>query len=109
MSDIRYYTDEHIGKAVIRGLRQRGVDVLTTPEADNLSADDEEHLVFALAERRVIFTQDDDFLKLASSGKAHAGIVYAPQHSQTGEIIQGLMLIYQVLEAEEMVSNIEYL
>lgn len=82
MSKIRYYTDEHVAKAVIRGLRQRGVDVFTTPEANKLHAADGEHLQFALAERRVIFTQDDDFLKLASSGQAHAGIVYTPQISR---------------------------
>ena len=109
MSKIRYYTDEHVAKAVIRGLRQRGVDVLTVREANKLGADDEGHLAFALVEDRVIFTQDDDFLRLASSGKAHAGIVYTPQHTPIGEIIQGLMLIYQVLEAEEMIDNIEYL
>ena len=109
MSEIRYYTDEHVAKAVIKGLRQRGVDVLTTPEANKLHATDEEHLEFASSERRVIFTQDDDFLKLASSGSTHAGIVYAPQHTPIGTIIQGLMLIYQVLEAEEMAGNIEYL
>lgn len=73
MSKIRYYTDEHVAKAVIRGLRQRGVNVLTTPEAKKLNATDEEHLTFAFSEKRVIFTQDNDFLRLASSGKAHAG------------------------------------
>ena len=30
---IRFYTDEHVAKAVVPGLRQRGVDVLTVPEA----------------------------------------------------------------------------
>jgi uncharacterized protein with PIN domain len=109
VSKVRYYTDEHVAKAVIRGLRQRGVDVLTVSEANMLGADDEDHLSFALTEGRVVFTQDDDFLRLASSGKAHAGIVYAPQHTPIGEIIQGLMLIYQVLEAKEMIGNVEYL
>ena len=93
----------------MRALRQRGVDVVTVPETNNLGASDETHLTFALTEERVIFTQDDDFLRLASSGKPHAGIVYAAQHTAIGEIIQGLMLIYHVLEAEEMVGNIEYL
>ena len=83
--------------------------MLTTPDAGKLHAADEEHLAFAFSEQRVIFTQDDDFLKLAASGSAHAGIVYAPQHASIGTIIQGLMLIYQVLEAEEMIGNIEYL
>jgi predicted nuclease of predicted toxin-antitoxin system len=109
VSEVRYYTDEHVSKAVIRGLRQRGVDVLTLPEATKLGATDEEHLAFALAEGRVVFTQDDDFLRLASSGKPHAGIVYASQHTPIGEIIQGLMLIYQVLEAEDMIRHVEYL
>ncbi len=109
MSKIRYYTDEHVARAVIRGLRQRGVDVLTVREANKLGADDKEHLAFSLIENRVIFTQDDDFLRLASSDIEHAGIVYTPQHTPLGEIIQRLMLIYQVLEAEEMIGNVEYL
>ena len=109
MSKIRYYTDEYVAKAIVRGLRQRGVDVLTTPEAGKLHATDEEHLAFALSENRTIFTQDDDFLKLAASGERHAGIVYAAQHTPVGQIIQGLMLIYQVLEAKEIADNIEYL
>ncbi len=29
MTEIRFYTDEHVPKAVVRGLRQRGVDVVT--------------------------------------------------------------------------------
>ena len=109
MSKVRYYTDENVSGAVIRGLRQRGVDVLTTPEANKLTATDDEHLSFALAEGRVIFTQDTDFLRLASSGAAHAGIVYAHQQTAIGDVIRGLMLIYQVLEAEEMVGNVEFL
>ena len=30
---VRFYTDEHVPRAAIRGLRQRGVDVLTAAEA----------------------------------------------------------------------------
>jgi predicted nuclease of predicted toxin-antitoxin system len=109
VTEVRYYTDEQVSRAVIRGLRQRGVDVTSVPEADKLGATDEEHLAFALAEGRVIFTQDDDFLRLAAAGKVHAGIVYAPQHMPTGQIIQGLMLIHDLLTAEEMIGNVEFL
>ncbi len=101
--------DEHVSPAVIQGLRQRGVDVLSVPEARMLGASDEEHLTFALAEGRVLFTQDSDLLRLAAMGRAHAGIVYASQHISIGKIVQGLMLIYQVLEAEEIVGKVEYL
>ena len=30
---VRFYTDEHVAKAVMHGLRQRGVDVLTVGAA----------------------------------------------------------------------------
>jgi len=106
---ISFYTDEHVAKAVIRGLRNRGVDVLTVPDAKMLGGSDEEHLALALREGRVIFTQDDDFLRLAAAGGAHAGIVYAPQHTPTREILRGLMLIFEVLSAEEMQGHIEFL
>ena len=109
MSKVRYYTDEHVSKAVIEGLRRRGIDVLSVPEGDMLSASDEEQLAFAFSQSRVIFTQDDDFLKLAAQGHEHAGIVYAHQRTPIGEIISGLTLIYSVLSAEEMVGNIEFL
>jgi predicted nuclease of predicted toxin-antitoxin system len=109
MTKIRFYLDEHVAKAVARGLRQRGVDVKTTAEAELLGASDEKHLEFVQAESRVIFTQDDDFLYLASKGLSHPGIVYAPQHIPIRKIISGLMLIYQVLDATEMQDHVEYL
>ena len=57
---------------------------------------------------RLIFTQDSDFLRLASTAD-HAGIVYATQERTIGEIIKGLMLIFEVLELEEMTGRVEYL
>ena len=106
---IRFYTDEHVPRAVIRGLRYRGVDVLTTQEASMLGVTDEEHLKLASREGRVVFTQDDDFLRLHAVEIEHAGIVYARQQTSIGEIIRGLMLVYQVLEPEDMKNHIEFL
>jgi hypothetical protein len=109
VSQIRYYTDEHVAYAVIRGLRQRGIDVLSVPEADMMGASDEVHLSFAYAQGRVLFTQDADFLRLAATGESHVGIVYAPQYTSLGDIIRGLLLIHQVLDAEDMVGKLEYI
>jgi len=106
---IKFYTDEHVAKAVVKGLRQRGVDVWTVMDAGMLTASDQEHLALAWREGRVIFTQDDDFLRLHAAGISHAGIVYAPQGTSIGEIIFGLMLTYQVLDAEDMKGHVEYL
>ena len=107
--EIKLYTDEHVARAVVRGLRHRGADVLTVPEAGLLGASDSEHLERARAEGRVLFTQDDDFLNLHAAGVAHAGIAYAPQGTSIGDAIRGLMLIHQVLEAEDMEGHLEYL
>ena len=74
-----------------------------------MGASDEEHLARALDDGRVIFTQDDDFLRLAAQGFRHAGLAYARQHTSLNEIIRGLMLICQVLDAEEMRDHIEFL
>ncbi len=109
MAKIKFYTDEHVSKAVVIGLRRRGVDVLTVPEAGTLGASDEAHLRRAWEEGRVIFTQDDDFLRLAAAGADHAGIVYTTQENAIGEIISGLMLIHWVLEADEMMGHVECL
>jgi predicted nuclease of predicted toxin-antitoxin system len=106
---IKFYLDEHVHPAVAAGLYRRGVDVLTTKEAGMLSATDVEHLALAANEGRVIFTQDDDFLRLHARGQTHAGIVYARQQTAVGYIVRGLMLIYQVLSAEEMINHIEFL
>jgi uncharacterized protein with PIN domain len=109
MAEIRFYLDEHVAKAVARGLRQRGVDVRTIAEAELMGASDEKHLEYVQSESRVIFTQDDDFLNMASQGIHHPGIVYAPQHTAIRTIIAGLMLIYQVLDAAEMQDHVEYI
>jgi uncharacterized protein with PIN domain len=101
--------DEHVATAVTRGLRARGVDVVTAQESRLLAASDEEHLDQAAAQGRVIFTQDADFLRLHAKGLSHAGIVYAHQQTPIGDVIRGLMLIYQVLEPRDMHSHVEFL
>ncbi len=106
---IKFYTDEHVPTAVTKGLRRRGVDVLTAQERDLLTASDETHLTVAASEERVIFTQDADFLRFHAQGNTHAGIVYAHQQTPIGVIVRGLILIYQVLEPQDMQNHVEFI
>ena len=108
-SKIAFYTDEHVAGAVVKGLQMRGVDVLTCQKAGMLEADDVSHLVLAATDERVIFTQDTDFIQLHNEGMEHAGIAYAPQQAPIGKITSGLMLIWEVMEPEEMINHVEYL
>lgn len=106
---IKFYTDEHIHPAISNALRKRGVNILTAQEANMLGASDEEHLQFATAQGRTILTQDSDFLRLHKKEITHTGIVYAHQRTPMSAIIQGLILVYQVLTEEEMHNHIEFL
>jgi len=64
--------------------------------------------VLATNQGRVVFTQDADFLRLHAMGIEHAGIAYAPQQTPVGPLVRGLMLIYQVLESEDMHNHVEF-
>jgi predicted nuclease of predicted toxin-antitoxin system len=102
--------DEHVPHAVAQALRRRGIDVLTASDAELLGATDEECLARSLAERRVLITHDDDFLRLHDRGVQHAGIVYAEQGTRSiGQLVAGLVLIYEVLEPGEMAGRLEFL
>jgi predicted nuclease of predicted toxin-antitoxin system len=107
---IRFHLDEHCDSAIAAGLRRHSIDVTTTVEAGLLHASDAQHAAYALAQARVLFTQDQDFLRLHAAGIPHAGIAYCRQQSRTlGEIINGLLLIWEVLEPEDMRGRVEFL
>jgi predicted nuclease of predicted toxin-antitoxin system len=107
---IRFHLDENCHRAIAEGLRRRGVDITTTPEAGLLNATDDEQIAFCQAEGRVLFTQDRDFLRLHATGIGHPGIVYCDKDMRSiGEIIQGLVLIWEIMDPPEMASRVEYL
>ena len=106
---LRFYTDENISRAVIRGLRRLGADVLSTPEADMLGETDDRHLELANRLGRVLITHDPDFLRLDSQGFPHSGIVIAPEGTSISRMIAGLTLIYEIMEPDDMIGRVEYI
>ncbi|QSJ19449.1 DUF5615 family PIN-like protein [Nostoc sp. UHCC 0702] len=110
MAKIKFHLDENITLAIANGLRRRGIDVTTTPEQGIIGQSDEQQLEFAISQNRVIFTQDTDFLRLHDAGYSHCGLIYCPQISKSiGEILQRLILIWEVIDAEEMHNHLEFL
>ena len=96
--------------AVANGLRRRGIDVLTAHEAGRRSFPDDEQLRFALQQGRVMVTMDSDYIAMSAQGIPHAGIAYTkPGSLSIGEWVQALMLIYDVLDADDMKDYVEYL
>lgn len=94
---------------MVDGLKRRGIDVLTTVDAEMRGASDERQLAFASAQQRVLVTKDDDLLKLHAEGVQHAGIVFVPAQATISAVVQGLVLVYGVLDSEEMENHIEFL
>ena len=107
---IHYHLDEHCDPAIAAGLRRHGIDVTTTVDAGLLHAQDDDHVAYGLAHGRVIFTQDKHFLGIHAAGTAHARIAYCHQQSRTiGQIIDGLVLIWELLEPHEMENRVEFI
>ena len=107
---IRFHLDEHVSNAVAKGLERLGIDVTTSSDAGLLGAADTEHIAYGLTQGRVIFTEDADFLALASSGTEHAGLAYCHQNTRPiGHIVACLELIWASYEPAEMKNRIEFL
>ncbi len=96
--------------AIARALRRHGIDVTTTNEAGLRTEDDETHLSFAKREGRVLVTNDKHFLRIARRDHGHPGIAFCHlTRMSLGQIIDGLLLIYEVLAPPDMVGHVEYL
>lgn len=63
---LRFYADVHIPRAIVPGLRLRGVDVLTAQDDQACSFTDPMLLDRATGLGRVLFSFDTDLLKEAS-------------------------------------------
>ena len=107
---IRFHLDENCHRAIAEGLRRRGVDVTTAPGVGLLQASDEKQIAYALPLGRVIFTQDRDFLTLHAASVPHCGIAYCDKDTKgIGEMITMLLLIWLILEPEEMANRVEFI
>ncbi|MBO1350393.1 MAG: DUF5615 family PIN-like protein [Hormoscilla sp. GUM202] len=111
---IALYMDEHVRLAVTKGLRMRGVDVLTVQEDERAGYPDDILLDRATELKRVMFSQDQDFLVEANrrqaAGIVFSGVLYAPQLSVSiGECVRDLEIIAKVSEAEDLANQVKYL
>jgi predicted nuclease of predicted toxin-antitoxin system len=80
---MRFIVDESTGTAVVQYLRGVGHDVLAVTETMP-GADDAEVLARAVADGRIIITNDKDFGELIfRSGKAHSGVLLLRLHDES--------------------------
>lgn len=116
MSKIRLYMDEDIlQRSLIIALRTSGVDVITTSDANKLSCPDEEQLIWAAEQGRVIYSfNTKDFCRLHNTFIAedinHAGIIVgAQQRYSIGQQLRGLLNLIAAKSAADMINQLVFL
>jgi hypothetical protein len=108
------YADVHIPRAIVIGLRLRGVDVLTAQDDQASSFTDPALLDRATSLGRTLFSFDTDLLKEASRRQREqipfAGLVYAhPARISISDCISHLELIAIAGEPADIVNRVEFL
>ncbi|MEX1026992.1 MAG: DUF5615 family PIN-like protein [Candidatus Paceibacterota bacterium] len=113
---MRFYFDaDSLERAVVSGMRARGIDATTALEVGMADSSDEEQLEFARADGRVLFSFNiSDFQRIhtryLSQGKTHSGIILAAQQRYSvGERIGRLQKVVTTISAEDMQSRLEFL
>ena len=80
---LKFYMDVHIPSAITAGLRRRNIDVLTSQEDGTREVDDVSLLQRATGLGRILFSQDQDLLEIASAwqhtGQSFVGLVFSAQ------------------------------
>jgi rRNA-processing protein FCF1 len=106
--------DAHVDAAITRGLRARGVQVLTAQEDGSDRLADPALLDRATALGYALFTQDEDLLAEAArrqrAGETFAGVIYGRQRKALiGRYIDDLELLAKVFDPPDMLNRVEYL
>jgi hypothetical protein len=116
VSQIRLYMDEDSGDtALVLALQNRGVDVITTLSVNRLSFTDEEQLIWASSQGRVLYSYNiRDFYSLHTAfltqKNFHAGMILVQQqHYSIGELMRGIFKLITAKSTEEMENQVEFL
>jgi hypothetical protein len=100
---------------LVRGLRSRGIDVVTAADARMIRRKDEEHLSWAAGQGRVLYSFNvGDYHEIhtqwIATGRDHAGIILAQQKRySTGEQVRRLLRLIGSLTGEAMCNREEFL
>jgi Domain of unknown function (DUF5615) len=116
VSRIRLYLDEDtINASLVKALQNADLDVVTVADAQRLGLSDEEQLLWAMNQGRVLYSYNiGDFCQLHSTfiveERSHAGIILAPQRQYSiGQQQRGLLKLAASLSAEEMANQLFFL
>jgi len=109
----KLYLNEHLSPRLADQLRRHGFDVLSSQEAELLSADDDQQLAFAVSEQRAIVTFNfKDFIirheEYMASSKEHWGIVLSTEEP-IGILLHRLLRLLNAVSAKDLKNQIRWL
>jgi len=110
---LKFYLDEDVPLSFAQALLNRGVDVITTQNAGNSGKNDEEQLIYAANEERVMFTHNkNDFIniykKFIENDIPHAGLIVTDQ-LPIGTLLRRTMKLWFTLSTNDMKDRLEFL
>jgi len=107
------YMDVHVPMTITKALRRRGFDVLRAQDDGAERFPDPQLLDRADELKRILFTQDEDFLVEASrrmeAGERFATVVYAHQFTAIGQCVNDLALLLEAITPDEAQGQLVYL
>jgi predicted nuclease of predicted toxin-antitoxin system len=107
------YLDEDVDPLLAQVLRNRGIDCLSTQEANNRGKSDKDQLAFAVNHGRAFLTFNvRDFVQISQNyaveGKKHSGIILS-QHHPFRELLRRTLLLLQKHGKEELTNRTVWL
>ncbi|MBN1966548.1 MAG: DUF5615 family PIN-like protein [Anaerolineae bacterium] len=111
MPAIDFYFDEHMPRAVERGLRERGHTVIMAVDVGMEGKDDDtEHLTYATQQAAVLVTRDKPFAGRTAKRTDHAGLVcWTGEDDDFGGMIRALHDFAQRYEPEQVRGHVFWL
>jgi hypothetical protein len=111
---IRLYMDHNVPRAIVDGLRSRGIVLVTSYEDGTSEFDDSELLDRATELGYVLFTRDYNLLQEATkrqrAGVHFSGVIYGHQlRVSVGACIHDLEIIAKVGESKDIENSVEFL
>jgi hypothetical protein len=110
-----YLDEDAQSEALIRALRARGINVLTTTESAMTNHSDEAQLAFALEQNRVLVTCNiGDFASLHrqwhKAGHDHAGLILIHQQKWgPGELARRIIRLLAGVSVADLKNRMEFI
>jgi hypothetical protein len=106
----RFHLDEHVSPIIAELLRQHGIDVTTSQDAELLGHPDEDQLSFAISNSRTFVTCDALLTRHEVRAIATFGVCYChPQKYSLREFAEALQIVAECMSEDDLHNHIEFL